>query len=102
MSTAEGSAPDVAALDALPTEELRQRAFARARQRVDLRFFWSVIQHLPHAAAVEDLDGSLGAYGATVDDAVAMWREFHGHGYGASEPLLRAAFIEYLRGGDPG
>ena len=85
-----------AALDALTTEELRQRAFALARQRLDVRFFWSVIRHLPHADDTEQLDTSLGAYGASVDDAVALWREFTGHGYGDSEPLLRAAFIDYL------
>jgi alkylhydroperoxidase family enzyme len=86
----------LATLDALPTEELRQRAFARARERLDLAFFWSVIKHLPHADDAEELDASLGAVGASVDDAVALWREFTGHGYGESEPLLRAAFIDYL------
>ena len=38
-----------AELDALPTEELRERAFARARERRDLGFFWSVFKHLPDA-----------------------------------------------------
>jgi hypothetical protein len=87
----------LADLDALSTEELRRRAFTKARERGDLRFFWSVIQHLPHADDAESLDGSLGAVGASVDDAVALWRELTGHGYGESEPLLRAAFIDYLR-----
>lgn len=87
----------VAELDALSTEELRQRAFAKARQHADLGFFWSLVRHLPHADDAESLDGSLGAVGATVDDAVALWRELTGHGYGESEPLLRAAFIDYLQ-----
>lgn len=87
---------DFAALDALSTEELRERAFALARERHDLKFFWSVLRHLPHADDAESLDASLGAYGASVDDAVALWREFTGRGYGDSEPLLRAAFIDYL------
>jgi hypothetical protein len=86
----------VAELAGLSTEELRQRAFAKARRRGDVRFFWSLLQHLPHADDAESLDGSLGAVGATVDDAVALWRELTGHGYGESEPLLRAAFIDYL------
>jgi hypothetical protein len=86
----------VAELADLPTEELRKRAFARARQHSDLRFFWSLFRHLPHADDAESLDGSLGAVGASVDDAIALWREFTGHGYGDSEPLLRAAFIDYL------
>ena len=87
----------VAELDALPTEELRQRAFAKARKHGDIKFFWSVVRHLPHADDAESLDGSLGAVGATIDDAVALWRELTGHGYGESEPLLRAAFIDYLQ-----
>ena len=87
----------VAELDALPTEELRQRAFAKARKHGDIKFFWSVVRHLPHADDAESLDGSLGAVGATIDDAVALWRELTGHGYGESEPMLRAAFIDYLQ-----
>lgn len=88
---------DFAELDALPTEDLRERAFALARERHDVKFFWSVLRHLPHADDTENLDASLGAYGASVDDAVALWREFTGHGgYGENEPLLRAAFIDYL------
>ncbi|MGC9670315.1 hypothetical protein ACNTMW_27700 [Planosporangium sp. 12N6] len=86
----------IAELDSLSTEELRRRAFARATERHDLAFFWSVLQHLPHADDTEELDASLGAVGASVDDAVALWREFTGHGYGDAEPLLRAAFIDYL------
>ena len=85
-----------ARLDELSTEELRKRAFARARERRDLSFFWSIIKHLPHADDAEELDASLGAVGASIDDAVALWREFSGRGYGDREPLLRAAFIDYL------
>ena len=83
-------------LDALPTEELRHRAFAIAMKRHDVGFFWSILRHLPHADDAESLDASLGAVGASVADAVALWREFTGHGYGEAEPLLRAAFIDYL------
>jgi hypothetical protein len=82
--------------DGLSTEELRKRAFARATERHDVAFFWSVLRHLPHAEETEELDASLGAVGASVDGAVALWREFTGHGYGDAEPLLRAAFIDYL------
>ena len=87
----------VAELDALSTEELRKRAFSKARHHADVKFFWTLLRHLPHAGDAESLDGSLGAVGATVDDAVALWREMTGHGYGESEPLLRAAFIDYLQ-----
>jgi hypothetical protein len=87
----------VADLEALSTEELRKMAFARALHHADVRFFWDVLRHLPHADDAESLDGSLGSVGASIDDAVALWRELSGHGYGDAEPLLRAAFIEYLR-----
>jgi hypothetical protein len=95
-STRPGSAPTFAELDALSTEELRERAFARARERRDVGFFWSILRHLPNADEAEALDGSPNSVGPTVDEAVALWREFTGHGYGESEPLLRAAFIDYL------
>ncbi|HET6213686.1 MAG TPA: hypothetical protein VFE14_12555 [Micromonosporaceae bacterium] len=93
MTTTDGR---FAELDALSTEELRERAFDLARERRDVSFFWSVLQHLPHADDAEGLDASMGAYGASVDDAVALWREFEGDDLGETEPLLRAAFIDYL------
>lgn len=88
--------PRFAELDALSTEELRERAFALARERNDVGFFWSVFRHLPHADDAESLELSLGSVGASIDDAVALWREFEGRALGESEPLLRAAFIDYL------
>ena len=83
-------------LDALSTEQLRERAFDLAREHRDAHFFWSVLQHLPNADEAEVLDGSPNSIGPTIDEAVALWREFTGHGYEESEPLLRAAFIDYL------
>lgn len=88
--------PRFAELDALSTEELRERAFALARERNDVRFFWDVLQHLPHADDAESLDASLGAVGASIEDLVALWREFEGEALSETEPLLRAAFIDYL------
>jgi hypothetical protein len=86
-----------AELDALTTEELRERAFASARSRLDIGFFWSVLRHLPDADDAASLDGSPNSVGPTVDEAVALWRELTGHGYAEQEPLLRAAFIDYLQ-----
>jgi hypothetical protein len=42
-------------------------------------------------------DGAPNSIGPTVDEAVALFRELEGHGYGDQEPLLRAAFIDYLQ-----
>ncbi|GAB3796666.1 hypothetical protein [Micromonospora zhanjiangensis] len=88
--------PTFAELDALSTEELRERAFEVARHRRDVGFFWSIVRHLPNADEAEALDGSPNSVGPTVDEAVALWRELTGHGYEESAPLLRAAFIDYL------
>jgi hypothetical protein len=85
----------LAELDALSTEELRQRAFGLARQRRDVRFFWDLFTHVPHGND-EVSDGWLGSVASTVDDAVAMWREITDHDYGDAEPLVRAACIDYL------
>lgn len=88
--------PQFAELDALPTEELRKRAFSSARHHGDLGFFVDLFRRLPSAAQTERLDNSTGDIGLAVDDAVALWREFTGHAYGDAEPILRAAFIDYL------
>ncbi len=85
-----------AELDALPTEQLRERAFAVARRHLDVGFFWSVLKHLPDADDAAELDGAPNSIGPTIEEAVALWRELTGHGYGEQEPLLRAAFIDYL------
>jgi hypothetical protein len=89
--------PTFAELDTLSTEELRERAFAVARERRDVGFFWSILRHLPDADEAAMLDGAPNTVGPTIDEAVALWRELTGHGYAESEPLLRAAFLDYLR-----
>jgi len=91
------TSPSFAELDALPTAELRERAFAAARRRRDVGFFWSVVKHLPNADEAAELDGAPNSIGPTIEEAVALWRELEGHGYGEQEPLLRAAFIDYLQ-----
>jgi hypothetical protein len=88
--------PGFAELDALPTEQLRERAFAKAREKHDVRFFWSVLKHLPDADEAAALDGAPNSIGPTVDEAVALYRELEGRNLGDQEPLLRAAFIDYL------
>ncbi len=85
-----------AELDELTTEDLRQRAFQLARERHDGRFFWDLFRHLPHADEAERVDGSTGSIGASIEDAIGLWREFTGHDYGEQEPVIRAAFIDYL------
>jgi len=85
---------DFAELDKLSTEELRERAFSKARKHLDVGFFWDLFHHLPTSPETEERE--LADLGAAVDDSVQLWREFTGHQYGDSEPLIRAKFIDYL------
>ncbi len=88
-----------AQLDALSTEELRQRAFKLAEHKHDVGFFWDVIKHLPESAALASEDGSMGNITGSLVETIQAARElFGGHldQLGAAEPLLRAKFIDYL------
>ncbi len=84
---------DFAELDALSTAQLQERAFHLARERRDVGFFITLFEHLPTGETGDD--GSFGAQ-STVDDAVAASKDTTGHEYGDEEPLIRAAFIDYL------
>lgn len=86
-----------AELDALPTEELRRRAFATAERRLDLGFFLDLARHLQPSVEAAQEDGSAGAIAETITDAVNLVRELVGSGgFGQAEPLVRARFIDYL------
>jgi hypothetical protein len=91
--TEQHSHASFAELDALPTAELQARAFHLARGRADVGFFVSLFEHLPTRETGDD--GSFGLQ-STVDDAVTAWKDATDHEYGAEEPLVRAAFIDYL------
>lgn len=94
----EGSGePDVADLDALPTSELRDRAFHKARHKLDIRFFWDLVKHLPSATAVASEDASTGEITGGFAELAELGHEWAGSDLGDREPLVRARFIEYLR-----
>jgi hypothetical protein len=44
-------------LDKLPTEELRERAFQIARRKLDVRFFWNLLEAAPAAEAAAGHEG---------------------------------------------
>lgn len=89
--------PSVEELDALPTEELRQRAFDRAEERHDAGFFWDLLRHLPGTEAVAAEDGSPGNISGGIAEGLAAVRELVTGDLGDLEPLVRARFIDYLR-----
>ena len=86
---------DRAELEALSTDELRQKAFAIAERRLDVGFFWDLLKHLPASASVARDDSFSGAP-AAVSDAIELFREFRGDHLGDSEPLIRARFVDYV------
>lgn len=83
-------------LHALSTEELRQRAFDKARAAHDVGFFWDLIKHLRASRSLAAEDGSAGGLTGSIAEAVEMVRELMGKDLGEDEPLLRAKFQDYL------
>ena len=85
------------ALDELSTEELRRRAFDKAREAHDRAFFWDLATHLRGSRAIAAEDGSAGGITGTITELVDLGRELLGKGFGEDEPLVRARFLDYLR-----
>jgi len=87
------------ALDDLPFDELRQRAFKHAEHHMDLGFFTDLYSHMPAMFAIEGEGGDLGAVGGTIIESVRAWREMVGENEldETTETLLRARFVSYLK-----
>lgn len=86
-------------LDSLPLDDLRERAFEKARHDHDLRFVWEVAGHLRASRAIAGEDGSSGSLTGSIAEAVEVVRELMGKDpiSADDEPLLRARFLDYLR-----
>ncbi|HVW82058.1 MAG TPA: hypothetical protein VHB69_14090 [Mycobacteriales bacterium] len=87
---------DFDALDALATNELRERAFSKAEHARDIGFFWDLVKHLGASEEFGSDDGSAGGLGETVRGAIDAVRELLGRRTGEDEALLRARYIDYL------
>lgn len=83
--------------ETLSTEELRQRAFEKARESHDVAFFWDLVKHLRASHSLATEDGSGGGLTGSISEAIELVRELMGKDLGDDEPLLRARFEEYLR-----
>ncbi len=89
------------ALEDLPFDELRQRAFKRAEHHMDLGFFTDLFAHMPGMVAIEGEGGDLGAVGGTFIETVRAVRQMMGDDDSqiddTTKELLRARFVTYLR-----
>ena len=87
------------ALEDLPFDELRQRAFKYAEHHMDLGFFTDLYSHMPGMVAIEGEGGDLGAVGGTFIESVRAWREMFGETEldETTKTLLSARFVSYLR-----
>ncbi len=87
------------ALEDLPFDELRHRAFHIAERRVDIGFFTELFSHMPGMVAIEGEGGDLGAIGGTFIESVRAIREMFGDANfdPTTEQLLRARFVTYIR-----
>jgi hypothetical protein len=80
-------------LEALTTEELKERAFRRARHRLDVRFFWRLLEAVPAAEA------AAGHFEEAREDVVRMSEKVQDllHPDSPEEAeALRPMYIEYL------
>jgi hypothetical protein len=85
-------APD--ALEALPTEELHDRAVRRAERHLDVRFFWSLLQAIP---AAETARGDQGEANFDIQFSKGLIKDALHSGEGELGELLRPLFVDYLR-----
>lgn len=83
-------------LDALSTDELREKAFAKAEHARDVGFFWDLLKHLRGSEEVGADDGSAGGLGGSITGVIDLVRELLGGHDESDEPLLRARYIDYL------
>jgi len=87
------------ALEDLPFDELRHKAFSRAEHHMDLGFFTDLFSHMPGMVAIEGEGGDLGAVGGTFIETVRAVKQMMGDADldETTETLLRARFVTYLR-----
>jgi hypothetical protein len=79
-------------LDALPSNELHDRATHRAERHLDMRFFWNLLKEIPVAEAAHgdtgDAQADIQSAGVRVAHAVSESPEL--------QDALRPFYIDYL------
>lgn len=85
-------------LHRLDGEALHDLAVRRALKRLDLRFFWQLLEALPVAEASA---GELDKASEDLQSTVAHVDDLTDSGRGETAELLRPLYIEYLAADDP-
>ena len=80
-------------LDALSSEELHDRAVRLAAKRLDVKFFWHLLEAVP---AAEAATGHLGDAEADVMTLSARLDDISASGRGDVADALRPLYIDYL------
>jgi hypothetical protein len=78
-------------LDRLSSEELHDRAVELAKRRLDVRFFWKLLESIPEARAAA---GELGGMEADLQHASSLLLDLRARG--KLDDALRPVFIDYL------
>lgn len=85
--------PTFEELDRLPTEELRDRAFRTARRRLDVRFFWNLVEAIPAAEAAaghtDEAEVDVLSFARQIEDALDPDSP-------EEQEALRPIYLEYL------
>ena len=81
-------------LDQLSTDELRERAFRRARRHLDVAFFWKLLEAAPAAEAAaghqEEADADVLSFSQKVEDVVNPHTP-------EEREAFRPLYLEYLK-----
>jgi hypothetical protein len=80
-------------LDKLSSHELRQRAVKLAEHRLDLKFFWNLLEMIP---AGQEAEGAPDKLSSDVE-STRLWLEDYLHPDHPLEDALRPVFIDYLQ-----
>jgi hypothetical protein len=83
-----------AALEALSTKELHDRAVRRAERHLDVKFFWSLLALIPAAQAAS---GDEGEADYDVQHSKGVILDALRSGDGRLAEALRPLFLDYLR-----
>jgi hypothetical protein len=79
-------------LDRLTAEELHDRAVDLAKRRLDVRFFWKLLESIPEARAIA---GQVGEMEADIQHASSWLNDFRRTG-GRLDEALRPFYIDYI------